>query len=108
MWSIADGRRGGRPPGPPPPGGGRRGGLGGGGFGGGVPSSAALTASIGSRNGRGSSLTVGMIAVCRSSKWLTGYGALRYSLAVRAPLRAVRVREPFGGRTAPSTYDFTR
>src|SRR3954470_15203383 len=72
MWSIADNRRGGRPPGPPPPGGGRRGGIGGGGFGGGVPSSAALTASIGSRNGRGSSLTAGMIAVCRSSKWLTG------------------------------------
>ena len=46
--------------------------MGGGGFGGGVPSSAALTASIGSRNGRVSSLTAGMIAVCRSSKWLTG------------------------------------
>jgi hypothetical protein len=41
--------------------------------------------------------------------WLTVLGALRYSLAVRAPGRAVRVlREPFGGRTAPSTYDFTR
>ena len=47
--------------------------------------------------------------VPQGHRWLTGYGALRYSLAVRAPLRAVRVgREPFGGRTAPSTYDFTR
>ena len=47
--------------------------------------------------------------VPQGHRWLTGYGALRYSLAVRAPLRAVRVvRDPFGGRTAPSTYDFTR
>ena len=41
--------------------------------------------------------------------WLTGRGALRYSLAVRARLRAVRVlRDPFGGGTAPSTYDLTK
>ena len=41
--------------------------------------------------------------------WLTDLGVLRYSLAVRAPSRAVRVpREPFGGRTAPSTYDLTK
>ena len=33
----------------------------------------------------------------------------RYSVAVRAPLRAVRVpRVPFGGRAAPSTYDLTK
>ena len=42
-------------------------------------------------------------------RWLTGRGALRYSLAVRARLRAVRVpRDFFGGGIAPSTYDFTR
>jgi hypothetical protein len=41
--------------------------------------------------------------------WLTGRGALRYSLAVRARPRAVRVpRDPFGGGTAPSTYDLTK
>ena len=41
--------------------------------------------------------------------WLTGPGVLRYSLAVRAPLRAVRVpRDPSGGRAAPSTYDLTK
>ena len=42
-------------------------------------------------------------------RWLTGPGALRYSLAVRAPLRAVRVaRDLVGGRTLPSTYDLTK
>ena len=41
-----------------------------------------------------------LAGICR----LTGRGALRYSLAVRAPLRAVWVRrEPLGGGTAPST-----
>jgi hypothetical protein len=41
--------------------------------------------------------------------WLTDLGALRYSLAVRAPLRAVRVpRDRSGRRTAPSTYDLTK
>src|SRR5215212_9804049 len=79
ICSTAGSLRGGRPPGPtgppdpPPPGGGRRGGTGGGGLCGGVPSSAAFTASIGSRSGRvSSSRTAGMIAVRRSSKWLTG------------------------------------
>jgi hypothetical protein len=42
-------------------------------------------------------------------RWLTGRGAPRYSLAVRAPPRAVRVpRDPVGGRTAPNTYDLTK
>jgi len=45
-------------------------------------------------------------------RWLTGRGALRYSLAVRARPRAVWVRlgprDPLGGGTAPSTYDLTR
>ena len=45
---------------------------GGGGFGGGVPSSAALTASIGSRSGRVSSRTDGMTAVSRSSGGTAG------------------------------------
>ena len=44
--------------------------------------------------------------------WLTGRGALRYSLAVRARLRADWVllapRPFFGGGIAPSTYDLTR
>ena len=54
-------------------GGGRRGGPGGGGgFGGGVPSSAALTASIGSRSGGVSSRTAGMTAVRRSSGGAAG------------------------------------
>ena len=39
---------------------------------------------------------------------LTLCGALRYSLAVRAPERAVRVPRAFGGRGAPSTYDLTK
>ena len=104
--------------------------VGGGGFGGGVPSSAALTASIGSRRSASGvvALTGGMTAVSPASggtdrlparrrrrcrpppsgrrtgvwvgarhrsaacpyghHWLTGRGALRYSLAVRAPSRA--------------------
>jgi hypothetical protein len=42
-------------------------------------------------------------------RWLAGRDAPRYSLAVRAPLRAVRVpRDRVGGRTAPSTYDLTK
>jgi hypothetical protein len=42
-------------------------------------------------------------------RWLTGRGAPRYSLAVRALPRAVRVpRDPVGGRTAPNTYDLTK
>jgi hypothetical protein len=47
--------------------------------------------------------------VPRGHHLLTGRGALRYSLAVRARPRAVRVpREPLGGGTAPSTYDLTK
>ena len=47
--------------------------------------------------------------VPRGHHWLTGRGALRYSLAVRARPRAVRVpRDPLGGGTAPSTYDLTK
>jgi hypothetical protein len=44
--------------------------------------------------------------------WLTGRGALRYSLAVRARPRADWVpldpRPFFGGGIAPSTYDLTK
>ena len=62
------GRRGGPPDGPPPPGGRRGGGAGGGCFGGGVPSSAALTASMGSRRCAGVvARTCGRTAVDRSS-----------------------------------------
>ena len=50
--------------------------------------------------------------VPRGHHWLTGRGALRYSLAVRALSRAVWVRlgfrDPFGGGMAPSTYDLTK
>ena len=50
--------------------------------------------------------------VPRGHHWLTGRGALRYSLAVRARPRAAWVprgpRPPFGGGTAPSTYDLTK
>ena len=43
------------------------------------------------------------------SRWLAGLGAPRYSLAMRALSRAVRLRrDPAGGRTAPSTYDLTK
>ncbi|COU59295.1 Uncharacterised protein [Mycobacterium tuberculosis] len=45
-------------------------------------------------------------------RWTTDGDARRYSLAVRAPLRAVRVPpDPLGGRAgraAPRTYDLTR